>query len=212
MNKKFITTFIFIFFFFNFFTLTTLSISDIEVDSCIDSRATIKYHKKEHYKTLSTVSMLLERQCEGKTEVLLQLRKNTGWMDGFWDFGACGHVDDGETLTDAAIRETKEELCVDVLPEDIEFLSLNHNNLGNKGIYYCFYIKVKKYRGEIKIGEPEKCAELKWFDIENLPKNIIPIRKYSLEDYKKGIIYNEIGWDKRETLSNYNIPYPKRFG
>lgn len=83
MNKKFIITFIFIFFFFNFVTLTTLSISDVGIDSGIDFRTTnlINSTKKEHYKTLSTVSMLLERQSEGKTEVLLQLRKNTrvGW-------------------------------------------------------------------------------------------------------------------------------------
>lgn len=152
--------------------------------------------KKEHYKSLSTVSMVLERENEGKTEILLQLRKNTGWMDGFWDLGACGHVEEGETLAEAAIRETKEEICVDVLPGDVEFISLNHNNLGDKGIYYCFYMKVKHYTGEIKIGEPDKCSDLEWFDIENLPPNILPIRKSALLDYKNGIIYNEIGWNK----------------
>lgn len=150
---------------------------------------------KWRYRTLSTVSMILERKNEGKTEILLQLRKNTGWMDGFWDLGACGHVDENETLTQATIRETKEEICIDVLPEDVEFISLNHNNLGKKGIYYCFYMRIKNYTGEIKIGEPNKCAELKWFDIENLPENIIPIRGSALKDYKKGIVYNEIGWD-----------------
>lgn len=150
---------------------------------------------KGRYRTLSTVSMILERQNEGKTEILLQLRKNTGWMDGFWDLGACGHIDENETLTQATIRETKEEICIDVLPEDVEFVSLNHNNLGKKGIYYCFYIKIKNYTGKIKIGEPNKCAELKWFDIKNLPENIIPIRESALKDYKKGIVYNEIGWD-----------------
>ncbi len=58
-------------------------------------------------------------------------------------------------------------------------------------------MKIKNYTGKIKIGEPDKCAELKWFDIENLPENIIPIRKSALEDYKKGVFYNEIGWDCR---------------
>ncbi len=72
--------------------------------------------------------MILERKNEGKTEILLQLRKNTGWMDGFWDFGACGHVEENETITQAAARETKEEICINVLPEEMEFVSLNHNN------------------------------------------------------------------------------------
>lgn len=57
-------------------------------------------------------------------------------------------------------------------------------------------MKVKHYTGEIKIGEPDKCSDLEWFDIENLPPNIIPIRKSALLDYKNGIIYNEIGWKK----------------
>lgn len=158
--------------------------------------------KNERYRTLSTVSMILEREMGGKTEILLQLRQTTGWMDNFWDLGACGHVDEGETLTDAVVRETKEELCIDVSPENIEFVSLNHNNLGKKGVYYCFYMKVKNYSGEIKIGEPNKCAELRWFDIENLPENIISIRKDAIEDYRKGIIYNETGWEKKDIKSN----------
>ena len=150
--------------------------------------------KEERYRTLSSVSMILEREINGKIEVLLQLRQNTGWMDGFWDLGASGHVDKGETLIDAAIRETNEELEINVIPEDVEFLHLSHNNYGENRIYYCFYVKIKNYSGEIKIGEPKKCAELKWFGIENLPENIIPVQKSALENYQKGIIYNEIGW------------------
>ena len=165
--------------------------SDI-ASTALEVKSQMHKIKRELHKTLSAVGMILERKNEDKTEVLLQLRKNTGWMDGYWDVGACGHVEEGESLVQAAIREAKEELCIDVLPENVEFVSVNHTKL--EEVYYSFYVKIKDYDGEITIGEPHKCEKLQWFDLENLPENMIPIRKSALDDYKNGIIYNELGW------------------
>ena len=148
----------------------------------------------ERYKTYSTVSMIIERKNNGKTEILLQKRKNTGWMDGFWELAACGHVEEGETSKQAAIRETKEELCLDVKEDDLEFVGLNHNNIDGKGTYYCMYFKIKNFIGIPTIGEPEKCEEIKWFPINNLPQDLIPIRKTAIENYLHNIFYCEIDW------------------
>ena len=41
-------------------------------------------------------------------EVLLQLRQNTGFMDGHWAAAAAGHVERGETAYDAVRREAAE--------------------------------------------------------------------------------------------------------
>lgn len=38
----------------------------------------------------------MERKINGNSEILLQLRKNTGWMDKHWTFAACGHVEPNE--------------------------------------------------------------------------------------------------------------------
>ena len=46
------------------------------------------------------------------TEVLLQLRAGTGYMDGYWAAGVAGHVEKGETVYDAAAREAREEVGV----------------------------------------------------------------------------------------------------
>lgn len=43
---------------------------------------------KERYRTLSAVMLMLIRENNGKEEILLQKRKNTGYMDGYWDFSA----------------------------------------------------------------------------------------------------------------------------
>ena len=49
--------------------------------------------------------------------VLLQLRQNTGYMDGCWAAGAAGHVELGETAADAAVREVHEELGLATAPD-----------------------------------------------------------------------------------------------
>ena len=53
-------------------------------------------------------------------EVLLQLRQNTGYMDGHWAAGAAGHVERGETAYDAARREACEELGLDDIALDFQ--------------------------------------------------------------------------------------------
>ena len=55
----------------------------------------------------------LLREGAAGTEVLLQLRQNTGYMDGRWAAAAAGHVERGETAYDAARREALEEVGVD---------------------------------------------------------------------------------------------------
>ena len=43
---------------------------------------------QEHYRTLSAVMLMLMRENNGVEEILLQKRKNTGYMDGYYDCAA----------------------------------------------------------------------------------------------------------------------------
>lgn len=40
----------------------------------------------ERFKTLSAAMLLLSRTSGKEEEILLQKRKNTSYMDGYWDF------------------------------------------------------------------------------------------------------------------------------
>lgn len=64
----------------------------------------------KHYRTLSSVMLLLLREVEGNRQILLQKRQNTGFADGKWECGATGHVEAGESMRLALAREAKEEL------------------------------------------------------------------------------------------------------
>ncbi len=107
-------------------------------------------------------------------KILLLLRQNTGYMDGFYGLPA-GHVDAGETPIDAAVREAKEEVNINILPKDIELIDIVQADavFERGGDYFNFFFKADKWQGDPKNMEPEKCASLEWFDLNNLPDNLL---------------------------------------
>ncbi len=102
-------------------------------------------------------------------------------------------MDEGETAKMAVVRECGEELGIDVKIKDLSFVHLSHrvSNTGGR-TYYDIYFVVNKYHGIPKVIEPDKCSELKWFKINDLPNEIIDIRKVVLENYKNNIQYSEV--------------------
>lgn len=111
--------------------------------------------------------------------------------DGKYGFVA-DHLDAHESLTNAAIREAREESGVVIAPEDLELKTTMHRREKDKRID--FFFEVKKWTGEIVNNEPDKCDDLSWFSLDNLPSNIIPYIKQAIDCYQKGIIYSEFGW------------------
>ena len=49
--------------------------------------------------------------------------------------------------------------------------------------------------GEVKNMEPNKCSDLSWFDLDNLPNNMIPYIRKVIENIQNEIFYDEFGWD-----------------
>ena len=43
--------------------------------------------------------------------------------------------------------------------------------------------------------EPDKCDDLKWFNIHNLPENMSANRRQMIEDYLNNQNYREIGFE-----------------
>lgn len=151
---------------------------------------------RERYKTASAVMLFLMRERNGKREILLQKRQNTGYADGMWDCGAAGHVEMGETMRAAMVREAAEELGITLSPADVRFATLTHKASPDGTAYVNAFFCAECGEEEPHIGEPEKCAELRWFQLGALPENLLEDRRAALENFRRGIPYSEFGWEE----------------
>ena len=107
--------------------------------------------------------------------LLLSLRKNTGYMDGWYSLVA-GHLEPGETVAQAAVREASEEAGVTIQLQDVEVVGIMHRKDGEERID--FFAHIHTWEGTPTNIEPEKCAGLLWAAQDDLPENTVPyIRK-----------------------------------
>lgn len=142
--------------------------------------------EKEQF--LSSVYLIIKNEFE---EVLLQRRQGTKLWAGFLALPA-GHIDKGENAYDAVVREGKEELGIEISIDNI--VDVFVVNRRNKSLlpYYDIYFEIDKYKGEIKICEPEKCSELVWCCINKLPSDMIDFEKEAIKNNQNGIKFSVI--------------------
>lgn len=133
-------------------------------------------HKKGLCHKIVVISIIDE-----KGNILMQQRsKNKSKNPGKWDVAVAGHVSSGQTSTEAAIRETLEEVGIKVKEKELEYV-LTYKNKENvkedyidNQIYDCYIVKKEKIDlKDIKIQKSEveqvKLCNLKEFEqiIEN---------------------------------------------
>lgn len=152
---------------------------------------------KERFKLKVAVILILTKIENNEEYILLQKRQNTGILDGFYDCSCCGHLEEGETLKEGIIRESKEELGINITASDLEICSTIHTSFKNGGEYLLITFHANKYKGTPKIMEPNKCSDLKWFKINDLPIDLADTRRISIEDYKNKNYYSEYGFNKK---------------
>lgn len=124
-------------------------------------------------------------------QVLLSRRFQTGYMDGWYSVPA-GHLDGGETIIQAAMRETGEEIGLAIAAVDISFAHVIHRYEDEERVD--FFVTIKKWEGEPINTEPEKCDDLRWFPLDQLPENMVPYVRQGLQNSLRGIPFCEFGW------------------
>ena len=139
----------------------------------------------ERFQTLQAVFVLLRND---KNEILLQKRAGTGYLDGYWDFPS-GHVEFGESLRDTASRETKEEINIDVAPEDLELIHIEQFFVERNYINYTF--EARSWQREPRICEPEKCSAIGWFSTDALPRKCVnAVRAVEASGFSSELTYS----------------------
>jgi len=116
-------------------------------------------------------------------QILLLRRFNTGFRDGEYSVPA-GHLDGGETVMQAAVREAEEETGVQIAEIDMTFSTVMHRIEDDERVD--FFVEVHNWQGEPFNAEPEKCDDLRWVDTHTLPDNTIPYVRQALAQHLAG--------------------------
>jgi len=123
-----------------------------------------------------------------KGEVLLGLRRGSHGA-AEWSFPG-GHLEFGETVKDTAVREAKEECNLDI--SDLELISIadERRYLQSDGKHYLNVgFLAKSNLGEVKLNEPEKCLEWRWFPLTSLPTPLFEGTELVIRNYLSKKIY-----------------------
>ncbi len=119
--------------------------------------------------------VFLLRDRDAVTEVLLQLREGTGYLDGHWAAAVAGHVERGESVLEAAIREAAEEVGIaDVALSPL--CSMHRTGAGDDPVdeRVDWFFTSHTWTGEPRILEAHKAADLRWFPLDVLPEPVVP--------------------------------------
>lgn len=123
--------------------------------------------------------------------VLLLRRFNTGYEDGSYSVVA-GHLDGGERVEQATVREAREEVGIDLDPAALEVVGVMHRRADDERIDW--FLTAREWSGEPSNCEPNKCDELRWSPLDDLPENIIPYVRRALTNYRQQRWYDSFGW------------------
>ncbi len=119
----------------------------------------------------ATLCFLVRQQKGGEQEVLLAMKKR-GFGKGLWN-GAGGKKNSGENISEAAIRETKEE--IGVKPKTLEKVALLH-------FYFPDDPKKLEWNQDVHVfmvdewsGKPTESEEMRpeWFSFDIVPFEVM---------------------------------------
>lgn len=133
-----------------------------------------------HVFVLRSTSLLLLRRCD------------TGFEDGNHGLPG-GHVEFGESIAQAAIRECREEIGIDIEESSLSVVGFTHyTSPTGEGID--IFLKTSHWNGTPK--SVAECDELRWCEMHELPVTTIPFIRRAIDQHlKAGKWFDEIGWE-----------------
>ncbi len=127
-------------------------------------------------------------------QVLLGLRQGTGYADGEWATMPSGHLEEGESVIDAGIREALEELGIIV--DRLEVVHVMHHRNPGGTARIGFFLLAAEWRGTPVNLEPDKCANIAWFPVTELPVDTNPYARAGIAAAFGGETFSLHGWER----------------
>ena len=128
-------------------------------------------------------------------EILMLRRCNTGYEDGKLSVVA-GHVEPGEPITEAAVREAREEVGIMLAPERLHLVGVMHRSSDEERVDIFLTYALDATDAEPVNCEPGKCSELIWMPLTRLPDDTIPYVRAGIDGYRRGEWFQEFGWKR----------------
>lgn len=141
----------------------------------------------DRFKMIASAYLFLV--ADGK--ILLSRRFHTGYEDGKYSVPA-GHLEEGETLTQCLVRESKEEIGITIKITDVSLVYTMHRK--ETDIRVDFFFTAKIWKGAVKNGEPTKCDDVQWFPLAALPSTTVGYIRSAIEAWQRGEVYGERGF------------------
>ncbi|WP_086827669.1 NUDIX domain-containing protein [Allokutzneria sp. NRRL B-24872] len=125
--------------------------------------------------------------------ILLSRRHNTGYEDGRYHL-VSGHLEAGESIVDAVVREAAEEIGIGLAADDLDCVHVMHHSNPGEEARVGFFFRAWAWTGEPVNREPEKCSDLAWFPLDALPRNVIAYPAEALRHIADGVPFSLHGW------------------
>lgn len=114
-----------------------------------------------------------------KGEMLIQHRNcDKEIHPNLWDIGAAGHIPTGETPINGAIRETEEEIGLEITVKELEFIKIKKGvtntdeKIQNNEFAYIYLLKYDGKITDLKI-QKEELQDLKFINLVKLKNELI---------------------------------------
>lgn len=117
---------------------------------------------------------------------ILLAQRGSPYGYGQWH-APSGKLDAGEPLTVAAAREAYEEVGIVVDPDLLRLVHTVHHRQGDGAPDRIgFFFEATHWTGEPFNREPDKCLDVAWFTVHDLPHDLIPYPAAGLHGYLAG--------------------------
>jgi 8-oxo-dGTP diphosphatase len=130
------------------------------------------------------VGIIVCRDLDGITQILLHRRHKVSSGFGMWGSGG-GHLEYGESLQAAALRELLEEAGEKLVVSKVEFLGVS-NFIIEYEHYVDITFKAKWVSGETSDMGSDAAVQWQWFDLDALPDNLFPVIPNYIQALKTG--------------------------
>lgn len=89
-------------------------------------------------------------------------------------------------------RESKEEAGITIAVDDLALVLTMHRKADDERL--SMFFEASTWCGDVKNMEPNKCDDLAWFDLLDLPSNTVPYIAAAIKSIQGGHQYFEFGW------------------